>query len=145
MMTVRESPSWRTDSGSVRCVRGMLVTLCALLAVLLHHELPNTPVMAAPAVAGHSLSASAPASAAHAHKGATGPSTAADGTHNTACPSMAMQLCTAAGVSSVKLAAPSESPIAAFPTHYATVAGPGIARSVSRAPPDLSVLSQLRI
>lgn len=58
---------------------------------------------------------------------------------------MAMQLCTAAGVSTLQLVAPPESPTATFPTRITVLTGVDIARSVNRAPPDLSLLSQLRI
>lgn len=138
--TVRELP-WRRTGGAVRWVRGMLVTLCAVLAVLLHHELPSTPVQTAPAAAMHAVSGSASMSAVHSHADSSGPGAAAEGA---ACPLMDMQLCSAAGVTAVQLAAPAESPIPAFPTHRTTAAGVDIARSADRAPPDLSVLSQLR-
>ncbi|MFI1735039.1 DUF6153 family protein [Streptomyces acidicola] len=148
-MTVRESPWSKTGTAGHR-LSGMLLTLCAVLAVLLHHELPGAPVptASAPAV-HHAMSGPASASAAHTRAGPPGPDasaqhTAAAGADGAVCPSMAME-CSAAGVSAVQLAAPPESPVPAVPAEYATVAGVDIARSVNRGPPDLSVLSQLRI
>ncbi|MDF3142089.1 MULTISPECIES: DUF6153 family protein [unclassified Streptomyces] len=144
-MTVREM-HWPLNGAAVRWIRGMLVTLCAVLAVLLHHELPAAPTTAAPAAAVHAISGPASTTAAHTtHAGSAGPGSAAHGTDGAACPSMAMQLCSAAGVTAVQLAAPSESPNPAVPTHCTTIAGVDIAGSTNRAPPDLSVLSQLRL
>ncbi|MEU0042900.1 DUF6153 family protein [Streptomyces werraensis] len=142
-MTVREFP-WLQASGAVRWVRGMLVTLCAVLAVLAHHELSDTSFASTPARAAHAMPRSAPMSALHTHTRSPGHATGT-GSSETSCSSMVMQHCSTADVSTVQLVAPPESPIPPSPTLYATVSGVNIARSVSRAPPDLSLLSQLRI
>ncbi|MFF3817644.1 hypothetical protein ACFYYD_13695 [Streptomyces bluensis] len=156
-MTLREFP-WLPTGGVLRWVRGMFVTLCAVLAVLVHHDLSHVPVASASATAERAPVASASAMAGHSmHRPTSMPAThtrtdsAADQStlsgspDSTACSSMVMQHCSTANVTAVEIAAPSESPIPAVPFDYATVAGADIARSVSRAPPDLSVLSQLRM
>lgn len=143
-MTVRELLP--QPGGSARCLRGLLVTLCAVLAVLLHHELSDAPVTTMPASAAHTMPGSPPLPAAHSHTGSPAVGVVAHGSHGAACPSMAMQLCTAFGVHSVQLTAPPRSPDhLAFSAPVAVLAGVDVARSVSRAPPDLSLLSQLRI
>ncbi|MEU0246219.1 hypothetical protein ABZ192_18100 [Streptomyces sp. NPDC006235] len=155
-MTVREFP-WLPPGGVVRWVRGMFVTLCAVLALLVHHELSHIPVVSASATAGaapvatatgmaeHAMHHAAPMSAPHTPADSAGQNTLTGSPDGMACSSMVMQHCSSANVTAVQIAAPSESPIPAVPIQYATVAGVDIARSVSRAPPDLSVLSQLRI
>jgi hypothetical protein len=159
-MTVREFP-WLPTGGVARWLRSMLVTLCAVLAVLVHHDLSHVPVASASATTGRAPVASASAMAGHAmpHSTSTsathtqaniqadssGQGTLTDSPDGTSCSSMVMQHCSTANVTAVQVAAPSESPIPSAPLPYATVAGMDIAQSVSRAPPDLSVLSQLRI
>ncbi|MER6093186.1 DUF6153 family protein [Streptomyces bluensis] len=148
-MTVRESP-WSRTGIAGRRLCGMLLTLCAVLAVLVHHELPGAPVTTASAPAAHAMPGPTSASAAHTHAGSTGPDAAAQpsaahGAGGAACPSSMAMECSAAGVSAVQLATPPESPVPAVPAEHATVAGLDIARSVNRGPPDLSVLSRLRI
>ncbi|MGK5692880.1 DUF6153 family protein [Streptomyces sp. URMC 128] len=155
-MTVREFP-WLPPGGVVRWVRGMFVTLCAVLALLVHHELSHIPVVSASATAGaapvatatamaeHAMHHAAPMSAPNTQTDSAGQNTLTGGPDGMACSSMVMQHCSSANVTAIQIAAPSESPIPAVPIQYATVAGVDIARSVSRAPPDLSVLSQLRI
>jgi hypothetical protein len=154
-MTVREFP-WLPTGGVVRWVRGMFVTLCAVFAVLVHHDLSHVPVAlasatserapiaSASAMAGH-MHHSAPMSATHTQTDSAEENTLTGSPDGTACSSMVMQHCSTANVTAVQIAAPSESPIPAVPIQYATVAGVDLARSVSRAPPDLSLLSQLRI
>ncbi|WP_327318680.1 DUF6153 family protein [Streptomyces sp. NBC_01235] len=142
-MTVRNL-SWPQTGGAARWVRGVLVTLCAVVAVLLHHGLPDSPVTATSTASPHAMSEPRSAPAAHPHT-ASPAAVAAHGSDGASCPSMAMQLCTAAGVSTLQLVAPPESPTATFPTRITVLTGVDIARSVNRAPPDLSLLSQLRI
>ena len=143
-MTVRESAP--PPGGSARWVRGLLVTLCAVLAVLLHHELPDAPLTTMSASAAHTTMPGSPSlPAAHPDTGSPAADVVAHCSHGVSCPSMAMQMCAAFGVHSVQLTAPPESPDPAFSAPVAVLAGVNVARSVSRAPPDLSVLSQLRI
>ncbi|MCG7522936.1 DUF6153 family protein [Streptomyces sp. OfavH-34-F] len=61
------------------------------------------------------------------------------------CGMSGMQHCTAAGVGSVQLAVPGQSPVFAPADLHQAVPGSAPAGAVGRAPPDLSVLSQLRI
>lgn len=142
-MTVRELPLPQTG-GTARWVRGVLFTLCAVIAVLLHHGLSDSPVTAMP-TAPHVMSGPVSASAAHLHTGSPAAGVAVHGFDGASCPSMAMQLCTAAGINDIQITAPPES--AALPVAPLIAAGTGVgtARSVNRAPPDLSLLSQLRI
>ncbi|CCK25809.1 putative secreted protein [Streptomyces davaonensis JCM 4913] len=144
MMTAREFTRPRTG-GTARWTRGMLVTLCAVFAVLLHHELPGATAQSASATAMHALPGSPSTSGPHRHADPSDPGTTALGAGGAACPSMAMHLCSAAGVSFVHLPALAPSPISVLPAHHPTVPGAVAARSTDRAPPDLSVLSQLRI
>ncbi|MFC9913996.1 hypothetical protein [Streptomyces sp. NPDC127197] len=155
-MTVREFP-WLPTGGVIRWVRGMFVTLCAVLAVLVHHDLSHVPiasasatserapVASASAMAGHAMHHSAPMSAPHTQTDSAGQNALTGSPDGAACSSMVMQHCSTANVTAVQIAAPAESPIPTVPLPYSTVAGVDIARSVSRAPPDPSVLSQLRI
>ncbi|MGX1471997.1 UNVERIFIED_CONTAM: hypothetical protein RKD50_000805 [Streptomyces canus] len=131
--------------GAARWTRGLLVTLCAVLAVLLHHELPDAPVTTMWASAAHTMPGSPSLSASHSHTGSPAAAGAVVHGSGAACPSMAMPLCTAAGVHVVQLTAPPESPAPAFSVPVAVHAGVDAARSASRAPPDLSLLSVLRI
>ena len=124
---------------AARWAYGVFLTLCVALAVLVHHETPAMDVssMADTAHAVDAMPAGTPpsVSGASAHS-------ADDGT----CAMPTMQHCTAASVASVQLAAPTQ---AAFdpPTNIrqATAGRPPGATAVGRAPPDLFVLSQLRI
>ncbi|MFI7503635.1 DUF6153 family protein [Streptomyces sp. NPDC049687] len=143
-MTVRESP-WPRTGGAALWARGLLVTLCAVVAVLLHHGLFDSPVTTMSAAAPHTMSGPVAAAAAHPHTGSPAAGVAAPDADGAACPSMAMQLCTAAGVNAVQLTAPRESAAPPLPPLIAALSVVGIARSVNRAPPDLSLLSQLRI
>ncbi|MER6960345.1 DUF6153 family protein [Streptomyces sp. NPDC000618] len=143
-MTVRELP-WPQTGDAVRWVRGLLVTLCAVVAVLLHHELPDSPVTTMSMATPHAVSGPVSVPAAHPHTGSSANGAMAHGSDGAACPSMAMQLCTAAGTNAVQLTAPPESPAPTVPTRITELMGADIARSVNRAPPDLSLLSQLRI
>lgn len=131
--------------GAARWIRGLLVTLCAVLAVLLHHQLPDAPVTTMSASAVHAVQGSPSLPAAHSPTGSPAAGVVVHGSDGADCPSMAMQLCAAAGVHVVQLPAPPESPAPAFSVPVAVLAGVDVARSVSRAPPDLSALSLLRI
>jgi Family of unknown function (DUF6153) len=148
-MTLGESPTG--PGGVARRTRGLLLTLCAVLAVLLHHELPDAPVttMSAPvttmsASAAHTMPESSSLPAAHSSMGAPAAGVVVHGSGAT-CPSMAMQLCAAAGVNVVQLTAPPKSPVPDFSVPLAVLTGVDAARSASRAAPDLSLLSLLRI
>ncbi|MFD4598206.1 DUF6153 family protein [Streptomyces sp. NPDC058464] len=126
---------------AVRWTYGVFLTLCVVLAVFAHH---GTPAMDSAAMSG-------PMNAAHAMPPGTAPSlpgatahSADDCTCTGAMPGM--QHCSAAGVDSVQLAAPDRTAFDPLAKLRQAAAGrvPGAA-ATGRAPPDLSVLSQLRI
>lgn len=133
-MTVRQF-SWMPAGVVGRRLRGLFVTLLAVLALLVHHEIAYPLPPSPSAMPGHTM---------HTTHTAETPVTQAQ-TDVTACPSMVMQHCSAAGVVSVQLAAPAKSPAPASSADQSSVTRVDLVRSVSRAPPDLSVLSQLRI
>jgi len=141
-MTVGESPTG--PGGAARWTCGLLLTLCAVLAVLLHHELPDAPVTTMSASAAHTMPESSSLPAAHSSTGSPAAGVVVHDSGAT-CPSMAMHLCTAAGVTVVQLTAPPKSPAPDFSLPLAVLTGVDAARSVSRAAPDVSLLSLLRI
>ncbi|MET9359081.1 DUF6153 family protein [Streptomyces sp. NPDC006617] len=125
----------------LRWAYGVLGTLCVALAVLVHHEtvapaMPPMPATGMPSVAhtGHQTHAVASLATAPVH-----------GDGSVGCGMSGMQHCTAAGVSSVQLAVPGQSPVIAPADLHQAMAETAPAGAVGRAPPDLSVLSQLRI
>jgi hypothetical protein len=166
-MTAREVLASRTHDpgGVVRWTRAAVIALFAALAVLVHHETaaaaiastPSSAVHVMPGMQGMVMADGAAGQglgmSAHAHGNAaaqaaevTSGAPAADGTDGPACSGMAMQHCAPASVDAVKLAPPAESRVTwdADPCN-AAVPNPKAAGTVGRAPPDLSVLSQLRI
>ncbi|MGW4197126.1 DUF6153 family protein [Streptomyces sp. NPDC005004] len=135
-MTLRSA---RDGGIAVRWTYGVFVTLCVALAVLVHHETPSMDVSSMPHAAH----------AGHVMPGKTSPPVSGISAHNVdddACSMCAMQHCTTASVDSVQLAAPRRIAFAPLVDlrHAAAGRAPGAA-TVGRAPPDLSVLSQLRI
>ncbi|MFG3134375.1 DUF6153 family protein [Streptomyces tendae] len=122
----------------LRWAYGVLGILCVVLAVLVHHETYATAMppsgMTSMPFAGHD-----------AHVMADQPTASVHGVASDGCGMSGMQHCTAAGVSSVQLAVPGQSPLATPQDFQASAPGTAPARAVGRAPPDLSVLSQLRI
>ncbi|MFL5995546.1 MAG: DUF6153 family protein [Streptomyces sp.] len=141
-MTVGESPAG--PGGAARWTRGLLIALCAVLAVLLHHELPDAPVTTMSASAAHTMPECSSLPAAHSSTGSPAAGVVVHGS-GAACPSMAMQLCTAAGVNVVQLTSPPKSPVPAFSVPLGVLTGVDLERSASRASPDFSLLSLLRI
>lgn len=143
-------------ASAVRWAHGAVIALLAALAVLIHHEtaaITATPVQhATPSThAGHAMPGMASSSAAAVPQGPAADHTdtldipaPAHGDGST-CADPGMQHCTAAGVDTVKLAPPTQrhGQQAAHP--YQAKPGRLPAGTISRAPPDLSVLSQLRI
>lgn len=127
-------------SGAVRWAYGVLLTLCVALAVLVHHE---TSVMSAspsmPRASVHVV---------HAMSDDAAPSvsdTSSHGADDNGCAMPGMQHCSAAGLSSVHLVLPGRSAADAITPPGPVGDGRAPAAAVGRAPPDLSVLSQLRI
>ncbi|TLS41569.1 hypothetical protein FE633_35815 [Streptomyces montanus] len=139
---------------AARWAYGAFLTLCVALAVLLHHETSMTSMtaaspmstslpMPAPAHAAHAM-----AKTAHATEGEAAPSASESSTHSMdsgACAMSGMQHCTTASVVSVQLAVPGQSVLDPPADPELEAAGRAPASAVGRAPPDLSVLSQLRI
>ncbi|MGC5041608.1 hypothetical protein ACPXCS_39430 [Streptomyces sp. DT190] len=134
----------------------MFLTLSVALAVLVHHETSMASMRSMTTASPTSASARMPALAhaahamadpAHAMAGEALPSaseSSAHGVDSGAC-AMTMQHCTTAGVGSVQLAAPGQSTFD-LPTGLERAGEARVpAGTVGRAPPDLSVLSQLRI
>ncbi|KPI02309.1 hypothetical protein OK074_5310 [Actinobacteria bacterium OK074] len=144
-MTMRAG---RRGGGSavVRWAYGVVVTLCAALALLVHHEvsMPGVPPM--PGMARAAMPSATPA--AHVMSDTAAPSVSDPSTHTLddgGCAGTGMQHCGAANVGSTHLVVPDHSgfpPPVNLPRALSARA-PGAL--VSRAPPDLSVLSQLRI
>jgi hypothetical protein len=139
-------------SGALRCTRAAVIALVAALAVLVHHEttapmahVPPSPVVEAGDVMGmdHGSFPAAPRrSGAHARLSGTAvPMAVGDGG---SCSGLAMQHCSAPGVDTVKLVPPAQAAVGhapVAPSHAA--AGRNVLGTVSRAPPDLSLLSRL--
>ncbi|WP_030674403.1 hypothetical protein [Streptomyces cellulosae] len=151
-MAIRSARSGRTVA---RWAYGVLVALCVALAVLVHHETPSMDVSSMQSMQSMQ-STPDPVHAVHVMPDGTPPSSAptearvsgaaAHGAGDGACDMPGMQHCTSANVGPVQLAGPDQ--IASDPLvnlrHTAAGRTPGAA-VVGRAPPDLSVLSRLRV
>ncbi|WP_345564611.1 hypothetical protein [Streptomyces plumbiresistens] len=133
-MAIRSAPS---GGAAVRWTYGVFLTLCVALAVLVHHETYETRVISMPMPMPSAVHTVHTAPAAM-----PGTATADD---NGGCSTPGMQHCTTASVDSVQLATPTRgtSDPFAHPRHAEAGRAPGA--TVGRAPPDLSVLSQLRL
>ncbi|WP_327344444.1 hypothetical protein [Streptomyces europaeiscabiei] len=142
-------------AGVVRWARGVVIALCAALAVLVHHEtaaVAVTPMPSAPhaghVMPGMAFSSSAvamPMSSAAAHTHVLGASPSTHSSPHSACAIPGMQHCTTASVEVVKLVVPSQVLAGQSVDPYQAQSGSVSAGTIGRAPPDLSVLSQLRI
>lgn len=144
---------------AVRWAYGVFLTLSVALAVLVHHEtaaMGTAPVLGASSTMDASsmsaMGASPMTGAAHAghvmpNEGTptawepSSPNTADTG----GCSAPGMQHCATASVDSVQLAVPAENEFSPLADLREAAAGRTPASAVGRAPPDLSVLSQLRI
>ncbi|MFJ8108087.1 hypothetical protein [Streptomyces sp. NPDC096132] len=139
----------------IRWARGALIALLAALALLIHHE---TAALGSPGGdtmrsthAGHvmpgmaSSSGAAPQGFASHHPGPSYASAPTHGTEGSACADAGMQHCAAASVDTVKLASPQQGHVEQAAHPHQSKAGRSPGGTISRAPPDLSVLSQLRI
>ncbi|GHC47253.1 hypothetical protein ACFYN9_09085 [Streptomyces collinus] len=149
MATVRAS--------AIRCAGGAVIALLAALAVLIHHE--TAAVTDAPAQhathsthIGHAMPGMASSSAAAARQvsdltHADGFSTPAPahGVGGGTCAVPGMQHCTAGNVEVLKLPMPPQGTPVQSADPYQTEPGPRPVGTVGRAPPDLSVLSRLRL
>ncbi|MGP4011669.1 hypothetical protein [Streptomyces sp. 4N124] len=158
------APRTYASHGVVRWARAAVIALLAALAVLIHHETAAAAIGSAPSSAAHVMTPGMVMSGSHAgpatamsgqeHGGAAAqaaePKTVAVPAKSSAdsppCSGMTMQHCATASFEVVKPAPPARSPVPwglAVPGAVAT--GLKAAGTVNRAPPDLSVLSQLRI
>jgi hypothetical protein len=123
----------------------VFLALCVALAVLVHHETSATPASSrAPSMpsAAHAVHA------VHAAQDETAPSASDSSPHNAdggGCATPGTQHCTTASIDTVQLAVPGRGGFVprTDPPHVTAGRAPGAAPV--RAPPDLSVLSQLRI
>ncbi|WP_328478523.1 DUF6153 family protein [Streptomyces sp. NBC_00377] len=132
---------------TVRWVCGVFIALCAALAVLVHHE---TAAMATASVPrASSMSMTGAAHAGHVMPDVGAPTSWEPSSPNTdetgGCATPGMQHCATASVDSVQLAVPAENEFSPLADLREAMAGRAPAAAVGRAPPDLSVLSQLRI
>jgi hypothetical protein len=145
----------KAREGAVRWARGAVIALCAALAVLVHHEAAAIAVSsvqsgkhavhAMPGTASSSSATAMPMGSVADHAHMPGAHTSAHGSPDGACATLGMQHCTTASVESGQLAVPSPGHAERIPSPYQAVTGPLPGQVVGRAPPDLSVLSQLRI
>ncbi|WP_063827550.1 hypothetical protein [Streptomyces qaidamensis] len=141
---------------AIRCAGGAVIALLAALAVLIHHE--TAAVLDAPAQhathsthIGHAMPGMASSSAAAtrqvsdlAHADRFGAPAPAHGIDGSTCAVPGMQHCTTGNVEVLKLPTPQGTPTQTA-SPYQAQPGPRPAGTVGRAPPDLSVLSRLRI
>ncbi|MFI0731478.1 hypothetical protein ACH4S9_21185 [Streptomyces sp. NPDC021225] len=147
-MTTAGTRRIRARGGAVRWTRVAVIALFAALVVLVHHE---TAAVSAPAHAtamsgmpgmGHAPATATPLDAT-GHGSAAWPAAPVADSDVGPCPGMAMQHCATAGVDVVKIAPPAELRVGVGRDTRAAPAGRDVPGTVSRAPPDLSVLSRL--
>ncbi len=143
-MTARTA---RGGGTAVRWVYGVFLALCVALAVLVHHEASAMGVSSMPSAAHVAMPGMA--HAAHVMPDETAPSVSSDSSDgadgNGACAAPGMQHCATASIDSVKLAVPAQAAFDPLANPGQALAGRTPGATVGRAPPDLAVLSQLRI
>ena len=114
-----------------RTGRGWLVAFLVALSVLIHHESARWMV-SSPHLAGHSMTAQQVSQdAGHGEGGG--------------CSSSGMQMCTAASVDTVTVTLPVRPLVDCLPLSRVPRFCASIGSTVARGPPDLAVLSVLRI
>ncbi|MFI7102465.1 DUF6153 family protein [Streptomyces sp. NPDC050161] len=124
-----------------------LLAVCVAVAVLIHHEMP---MLAAPpaSASGHAAHAVMDETADEKAPSAAEP-TVANSSERSAgaagCAAPGTAHCNAAGIDSVQLAVPDQGVLDPFADLRSAAAGRVPGGVASRAPPDLSVLSVLRI
>ncbi|WP_340382356.1 hypothetical protein U5640_36480 [Streptomyces sp. SS7] len=140
----------------------MLTALCAALAVLVHHDVTamtamtsqraaaplSMPGMVTAATAGHEghpFTSSPDTSPSRSDRPSAAPATPAVSADHSLCCSGGAQHCGAASVETVTLSPPAETSPGSAAMRPFPSCGPMTTRSTERAPPDLSVLSRLRI
>lgn len=141
-------PAGHSGGTAVRWAYGAFLALFVALAVLVHHETAAGAPSAQRAAQGGMSSMPSAAHALHMVPGETAPSVSDASPHNvgdSGCAAPGMQHCATASVGSVQLAVPGLIPFDPLSNlrQYTVGCAPGA--TVGRAPPDLSVLSQLRI
>ncbi|KPH98178.1 DUF6153 family protein [Streptomyces mirabilis] len=135
-----------SGGSAVRCVYGVLFTLCVALAVLVHHEISGMTDSPMPATAHAAMPGAA--HDAHVLPDGTASSVSDASTHNlndSGCATPGMQHCSSASITTVHLALPGQSAFDASADLLRASSRRAPGSVASRAPPDLSVLSQLRI
>ena len=148
----RDARCAHAGGGAVRWVRTAVIALCAALALLVHHEISAATVSSMSSHALRGMSGAATGSA-HAPSDVAARSAHGQAVHpaaydmgDTACSGSGMAHCSTASVDTVKLAPPPASFAGRDRRPYETaIAGSEATGTVPRAPPDLAVLSQLRI
>ncbi|MET7983788.1 MULTISPECIES: DUF6153 family protein [unclassified Streptomyces] len=137
----------RSGGHAVRWAYGVFVTLCVVLAVLAHHEVSTAGVAPMPGMAHAAMTAEV--HAAHGMPDAAEPpSVTGSSTHGLddgVCAGAGMPHCAAASVASPPLVVPAHDGPRLPVDLPRAVSRHAPGAVVSRAPPDLSVLSQLRI
>ncbi|MDX3760836.1 DUF6153 family protein [Streptomyces mirabilis] len=131
---------------AVRCVYGVLLALCVALAVLVHHEISG--MTDSPMSATAHAAMPGPAHDAHVLPDGAASSVSDASTHSlgdSGCAMPGMQHCSSASVTTVHLAIPGRSAFDPSADLLRALSGRAPGSVASRAPPDLSVLSQLRI
>ncbi|WP_329234374.1 hypothetical protein [Streptomyces canus] len=130
----------RSGGMAVRWAYGVFLTLCVALAVLVHHETSVTAVspMRGAAHAVHATESGT----SHSHHALASSTYSADAG---GCAMPGMQNCTTASVDSVQLAPPGRSAFDTSADLRQAAVGRAPGATVGRSPPDLSVLSQLRL
>ncbi|MEU9571025.1 hypothetical protein AB0D62_14245 [Streptomyces massasporeus] len=143
---------------AIRCASGAVIALLAALAVLIHHEtaaVSNAPAQHATHSThiGHAVPGMTSSSAAVVRQvsdpthpdslGALAPAHGVDG--GSTCAVLGMLHCTSGNVEVLKLPVLPQSTPVQTANPYQARPGPRPAGTIGRAPPDLSVLSQLRI
>ncbi|WP_338895525.1 DUF6153 family protein [Streptomyces sp. TG1A-60] len=130
-----------------RWAYGVFLTLSVVLAVLVHHETSGVGVSPMPSAAHAAMPSTA--HAAHTMPDEPAPAVLDHSSHsadgNGGCSSPGTQHCATWNVASVQLAVPAKVAYDPLANLRQALAGHAPAATVGRAPPDLSVLSQLRI
>lgn len=154
-MTAAGAGRDRARGGAGRWAWGAVLALFAAFAVLLHHEANAvvSPSVRATGMSGMAHMVHAPSAAMSGHGGMSAHKRGHDGTARASAPAahgddgpcsgMGGQHCSAAGIDVVKHLPPSEPWVGREGDVHATPAGRPVPGTVSRAPPDLSVLSRL--
>ncbi|MEV8056611.1 hypothetical protein AB0P37_08795 [Streptomyces antimycoticus] len=154
-MTTAGAGRDRARGGAGRRAWGAVLALFAAFAVLLHHETNAavSPSVRATDMSGMAHRVHAPPAAMSGHGGMAAHQGGHDDTARASapvahgddgpCSGMGVQHCSAAGIDVVTHLPPSEPWVGREGDVHAIPAGRPVPGTVSRAPPDLSVLSRL--